>query len=67
MSLPLIFTMMVAYLTADIESVKMLFQDPNKFVSEAPFNFLMVSLIVFSFGPGAFSMDALIKRYVQKK
>jgi putative oxidoreductase len=38
-------------------------QTPNDFVTQTPFNFLMVSLIIFSFGPGAFSVDAIIKRF----
>ncbi len=67
MSLPLIFTMIIAYLTAHSESVNMIFQDPNQFTMQSPFNFLMASLMIFSFGPGAFSSDALIKTFNQEK
>jgi len=42
-------------------------QDPEAFLKQAPFNFLLASLIVFSFGPGAFSLDALIKRSFKVK
>src|SRR5580704_17898456 len=56
-SVPLIFTMVVAYLTADIESVKSIWSDPDKFVYAAPFQFMFAAIIVFIFGPGAFSLD----------
>ncbi len=53
-SIPLIFTMTIAYLTADIETVKHIFDDPDKFVSAAPLVFMVASVIVLCFGPGAF-------------
>jgi putative oxidoreductase len=64
-SLPLMGTMLVAYLTAHFDAVKSLLQNPDNFISQQPFNFLMAALIVFSFGPGAFSLDALIKRFLK--
>jgi uncharacterized membrane protein YphA (DoxX/SURF4 family) len=39
-----------------------IFNDPDAFVSDAAFLFLLASVIVFIFGPGAFSVDALIKK-----
>jgi NADH:ubiquinone reductase (H+-translocating) len=59
-AIPLIATMLVAYLTADLEAVQNIFSEPDKFTSAAPFLFLLASLIVFAFGPGAFSLDRLI-------
>jgi putative oxidoreductase len=59
-ALPLIFTMIVAYLTAEIGALKAIFTDPDKFVTAAPFLFLMASLMVLIFGPGKLSLDALI-------
>jgi putative oxidoreductase len=59
-SIPLIFTMVVAYLTADSEAVKGIFNDPDPFVTAKPFLFLLASVIVFVFGPGAFSLDRWI-------
>src|SRR5271155_5110724 len=38
--LPLIFTLVIAYLTAEIESLKHILDDPDKFVTAAPFLFL---------------------------
>jgi putative oxidoreductase len=61
-AVPLIFTMVVAYLTADRDKVTSLFDDPDAFVTAAPFLFLFAAVIVFTFGPGRFSVDARIGR-----
>lgn len=61
-SVPLIFTMIVAYATADKEAVQAVFSDPDKFVSASPFLFLLAALIVLASGPGRFSLDALLFR-----
>ena len=66
-SLPLMFTMIVAYLTADLEAVKNIFRDPDTFVEAAPFLFLFASLLIFVFGPGAFSLDHLIRKRLAKR
>jgi putative oxidoreductase len=59
---PLIFTMIIAYVTAESDALKAIFSDPDKFVSAAPFQFLFVCLIVLAFGPGKLSLDALIAK-----
>ncbi len=59
-SVPLIFTMVVAYVTADNEALRALGSDPDKFVTAAPFLFLLASVLVLAFGPGKFSLDALL-------
>ena len=59
-SVPLIFTMLVAYWTADHEALVGITSDPDKFVTATPFLFLLVSLIVLVFGPGKLSLDALL-------
>jgi putative oxidoreductase len=56
-SVPLAFTMTVAYLTAELDTVKNIVQDPDKFVSATPFLFLLVALLVLAFGPGRFALD----------
>jgi putative oxidoreductase len=61
-TIPLIVNFCVAYLTASREVLLNVFSDPDAFVSDAAFLFLLVSVIVFIFGPGAFSVDALITR-----
>ena len=62
-SLPLIFTMIVAYLTADKDSLHAIFSDPDKFVTATPFEFMFAAIIVLVFGPGRFSLDYLIGKY----
>ena len=59
-SVPLIFTMLVAYATADKEAVAAIFSDPDKFTGATPFLFLLACLVVFAFGPGKISLDALL-------
>ena len=54
-------TMGVAYLTADFEAITSFFSDPDKFVKADPFPYFICALIVLVFGPGRFSVDALIK------
>ncbi len=61
-SVPLAGTMVVAYLTAHLDSVKNIASDPDAFFAQAPFLFLLTSLVVLAFGPGAFSIDALLAR-----
>jgi putative oxidoreductase len=59
-AIPLIITMIVAYLTADAEVVRNIFSEPDKFTGADPFLFLVASVIIFIFGPGAVSLDRLI-------
>lgn len=61
-SVPLMVTMMVAYLTAHLDAVKGIWDDSDAFVTAPPFLFLLASLVVFTFGPGRFSIDALLRK-----
>lgn len=65
-SVPLIGTMLVAYWTADREALMAITSDPDKFVTAAPFLFLLASLIVLVFGPGKLSVDTLLGRSAAK-
>ena len=65
-SLPLMILLTVAYLTADIDRVRAIFSDPDKFVTADEFLFLFAVVIIFVFGPGAFSLDALIGRFFKR-
>jgi len=56
-SVPLIFTMCVAYLTAEFPALRGIFSDPDAFFASAPFLFLFAALLVLVFGPGRFSID----------
>ena len=61
-SLPLMFTMIIAYVTADNEALHAIFSDPDKFTGATPFLFLLAVVIIFLFGPGKLSLDALLFR-----
>lgn len=63
---PLIFTMGVAYATAHKEDLGAIFSEPDKFTGAAPFLFLLTTLIVFVFGPGKLSLDALLFKKAAK-
>lgn len=66
-SIPLSFAMIVAYLTADKEAVSALFSNPELFLSAEPYNFLLTSLLVLIFGPGLISLDAIVRRFVDRR
>jgi putative oxidoreductase len=53
-AIPVAVTMAVAYLTADLEAVTIIFSDPDKFVKADPFPYFICALIVLVFGPGRF-------------
>jgi len=63
-SIPLMILLTVAYLTADFDRLRMIFSDPDKFVTADEFLFLFAVVIVFVCGPGAFSLDACIGRFL---
>ena len=66
-SMPLAFTMIVAYLTADREALLSIFSDPDKILTSPPLLFLVTSLIVLAFGPGVFSLDWLLAKKLGAK
>ena len=61
-TVPLICVLTVAYLTADTEAVRNIFSKPDAFLSADEFLFLLTAVIVLIFGPGIFSLDAIIAR-----
>ena len=61
-SVPLIATMTVAYLAAYLDVVKTIWSDSDSFVTAAPFLFMLAAVIIFTFGPGKFSIDELLRR-----
>jgi len=54
--------MIVAYIAGDREALLSIFSDPDKFYAAAPYTFLVAFLIVLIFGPGRFSLDALLTK-----
>ncbi len=67
LTIPLIFTMSIAYVTAESDALHAIFSDPDKFVSAAPFEFMFAAIIVLVFGPGKFSLDWLLARTLSPK
>ena len=59
-SIPLIFLLCMAFVTADSEALHSIFSDTDKFFAATPFLFLFACVLVFAFGPGAFSIDYLL-------
>jgi putative oxidoreductase len=66
-TIPLIFTMLVAYATAHSDVVHALWSNPNLFVKAPPFLYLLTALLVLCFGPGLISIDGLIKWRLDRK
>ncbi len=66
MTVPLVFTMIIAYSTAHTEELSAIFSDPDKFLAAAPFLFMFASLIVLVFGAGKYSLDNFISRSTKK-
>jgi putative oxidoreductase len=54
--------MVVAFITGDRDALFSIFSDPDKFYAAAPYTFLFAVLIVLVFGPGKFSIDALLAK-----
>ena len=61
-SVLLLFNFCVAYLTASRDSVlKVLhFHNPDDFINDAAFPFLVTSLLILAFGPGKIALDSLL-------
>jgi putative oxidoreductase len=66
-ALPLAINMTIAYATADRDALLGVFRDPDTFIKADPFPFLLTSLLVLSFGPGLFSLDALIALRLRRR
>ena len=61
-SLLLTGNMLVAFITADREALFSVFSDPDKFYGASPYTYLFAAIIVLIFGPGKFSLDALLAK-----
>jgi putative oxidoreductase len=72
-TIPLIFTMLVAYSTQHIDELRPLWAlkdgsyNPAPFFKAAPFPYLLTALIVLLFGPGAFSIDGVLRWLLDRK
>ena len=59
-------SMFVAFWTADHDALVSIFSNPGKFYGADPYTFLAAAILIFCFGPGKFSLDALIARKYQQ-
>jgi len=66
-AIPLIITMIVAYLTASPDAVKHIFSKPDDFLTADPFLFMLAAIIIFLFGPGPLSLDGVIAWYLKRR
>ncbi len=64
-TIPLIGTMIVAYLTAHTEQFYALWGNTPLFFKAPPFPYLFTCLVVLLFGPGRLSVDGVIKSYLE--
>jgi len=63
-AIPLAIQMIFAYFLAHQEALVALFGNTKVFVEASPFNYLLISLFIFAFGPGRFSVDYLIEKWL---
>lgn len=66
-TIPLMIILIVAYSTDDREALLSFLSnplEPDKFLAATPFLFLFACIIIFAFGPGSFSIDYFLKRFV---
>jgi len=61
-SLLLTSSMLVAFWTAEREAFTAIFSDPDKFTRADAYAFLFAAVLILCFGPGLFSLDALLAR-----
>jgi putative oxidoreductase len=66
-SIPVTIAMAVAYWVGDKDAVLNIWGHPDKFLKAAPFPFFLASLIVLCFGPGWFSVDAIVGRLFRRR
>lgn len=68
-ALMLAINMIVAYLSVESDRAAFfgVFSDLDAFTSAAPFFFLLTSVIVLAFGPGALSIDRLLSRTLERR
>jgi putative oxidoreductase len=64
-AVPMTFSMIMAYITANREALASVFSDPGKFYGADPYTFLFAVLLVLIFGPGRFSLDRILESRFQ--
>jgi putative oxidoreductase len=64
-TIPLIGTMLVAYLTAHTEQFYALWGSTPLFFKAPPFPYLFTCFVVLLFGPGRLSIDGMVKAHLE--
>ncbi|WP_263368638.1 DoxX family protein [Edaphobacter bradus] len=57
-------SMFVAFWTAEREAFLSIFSNSDKFYKADAYTFLFASIMILAFGPGLFSLDALLSRWL---
>lgn len=65
----LTINMLVAYLSVESDRKAMFnfFKDQTPFLQADPFFFLLTAVIIFAFGAGPMSLDAVIAKFIRRK
>jgi putative oxidoreductase len=66
-ALPVTISFAVAYWVGDNLAVLNIWGHPDKFLKADPFPFFFAALIILCFGPGWFSLDAILGRLFRRK
>jgi putative oxidoreductase len=66
-TIPLIGTMLVAYLTAHTEQLYALWGNTALFFKAPPFPYLFTCVVVLLFGPGLLSVDGIVKCVLERR
>jgi putative oxidoreductase len=66
-AIPITISLAVAYWIGDNNAVLNIWGHPDKFVKADPFPFFLAALIILCFGPGWFSLDAILGRLFRRK
>jgi putative oxidoreductase len=66
-TIPLIGTMLVAYLTAHTEQLYAFWGNTSLFFKAPPFPYLFTCLVVLFFGPGLYSVDGIFDRILERR
>ncbi len=66
-AIPITISLTVAYWIGDNDAVLNVWGHPDKFIKADPFPFFLAALIILCFGPGWFSLDAILGRLFRRK
>ncbi len=65
-AIPLAISMCVALFAAHSHGASNVYDNLQEMLIQPPFTYMFVSLVIFFFGPGLFSLDAALERWFTK-